>query len=179
MKAAIKRTLGRSFITFEELRTVLSEVATTINNRPITYSSNTPDDWTPLTPAHFLRGAPLRPPLRDADVLPLDRLDRESIRRKLTDRTTYYKSLVSRWRNEYLTQLRSANKTAKGGEPVIKINDVCLLQDNQKPKASWELVHVLEHHQSRNGKVRTYTVRIRNGYVTRRTAQLLCPLKVA
>ena len=176
VKGALKRTLGNSFLSFEELRTVLSEVAATVNNRPITYASANPDELTPLTPAHFLRGAPLRQPL--CELLPLEELDRQSLNRKLEQRTTYYRSLVKRWKSEYITLLRSANQTAGKGDAVIKNGDVCLLQDDQRPRSYWELVRVLEAHTGRDGKVRTYTVKFRNGYVSRRAAQLLCPLEV-
>ena len=177
VKAALKRTLGKSFITFEELRTVLSEVAAAVNSRPISYVSDNPDEWTPITPANFLRGGALQKPL--CEVVPLDEPNRSSLTRKIAERTTYYRSLVNRWKADYITQLRSANKTAGNGEPVIKKDDVCLFQDDQKPRAKWDLVRVIEAHVGRDEKIRTYTVKFANGFVTRRAAQQLCPLEVA
>ena len=55
VKAALKRTLGRSLLHFEELRTVIAEVAAVVNCRPLSYSSDDPNEPTPITPAHFLR----------------------------------------------------------------------------------------------------------------------------
>ena len=172
----MKRTLGRSLLTSEELRTIITEMAAAVNNRPLTYVSSDPDEVTPITPAHFLRGAPRCAPL--ATIVPLDELGKGGVRARLLARTTYYRSLESRWRNEYLTQLRTANKTVPGGQPIIKIGDVCLLKDHSKPRHQWNLVRILDAHVGRDGVTRTYTVKFENQFFTRRAAQLLCPLEV-
>ncbi|XP_003741472.2 LOW QUALITY PROTEIN: uncharacterized protein LOC100908636 [Galendromus occidentalis] len=177
VKGALKRTLGRSLLTFEELRTIIAEIAATVNNRPLTYVSGDPDEPTPLTPSHFLRGAPLRPPL--CSITPLDEMNKNRLRSDLLNRTTYYRALATRWRREYITQLRSISETERGGKPVISVGDVCLLEEDNRPRIGWQLVRVLEQNIGRDGVVRTYTVKFANGYVTRRAARLLVPLEVA
>ena len=176
VKGALKRTLGRSLLTFEELRTVVSELAAAVNARPLTYVSSDPNEFTPLTSAHFLRGAPRHTPL--TTITPLDELGKKELRSKLLERTTYYRSLEARWKEEYLTQLRTANRTAPGGGPLIKAGDVCLLKDEGRPRGKWSLVRIEDAHPGRDELVRSYTVKFENGYVSRRAAQLLCPLEV-
>ena len=37
VKACLKKTLGKAFVTFEELQTVLCEIEVAVNNRPLAY----------------------------------------------------------------------------------------------------------------------------------------------
>ncbi|XP_070567292.1 uncharacterized protein [Ptychodera flava] len=55
-KTALKKVLGRSFVSVDELQTVLAEIEATLNDRPLTYLSNDPNDLSPLTPSHLLHG---------------------------------------------------------------------------------------------------------------------------
>ena len=40
MKTCLKKTLGKAFVTFEELQTVLCEIEMAITNRPLAYVSD-------------------------------------------------------------------------------------------------------------------------------------------
>ena len=55
-KQALKKTLGRSFVTLLILETIVVEVEATLNDRPLTYVSADVTDIEPLTPAHLLYG---------------------------------------------------------------------------------------------------------------------------
>ncbi|GBM64459.1 hypothetical protein AVEN_194222-1 [Araneus ventricosus] len=56
VKTALRKTLGNSCLTVEQLLTVLIEIEGMINSRPITYVGNDTEEPTALTPAHFLLG---------------------------------------------------------------------------------------------------------------------------
>ncbi|XP_006822499.1 uncharacterized protein LOC102805742 [Saccoglossus kowalevskii] len=60
-KTAIKKVLGRSFVTSDELNTIITEIESTLNDRPLTYVSTDIDDATPLTPSHLLIGRLVTP----------------------------------------------------------------------------------------------------------------------
>ena len=55
-KQALKKTLGRSFVTLPILKTIVVEVEATLNDRPLTYVSADVTNIEPLTPAHLLYG---------------------------------------------------------------------------------------------------------------------------
>ncbi|KRY59908.1 hypothetical protein T03_4127 [Trichinella britovi] len=59
VKVALKKTVGRSLLAFDELRTVLCEVESRISDRPLMLVSSGTQDELALTLAHFLIGRSL------------------------------------------------------------------------------------------------------------------------
>ena len=55
-KQAVKKTLGRTFVTLQILETVVVEIEGMLNDRPLTYVSSDISDPEPLTPAHLIYG---------------------------------------------------------------------------------------------------------------------------
>jgi hypothetical protein len=55
VKSCLKKTLGRTYTTFEELQTILCDVEIAINNRPLAYLSEDDLDE-PLTAFHLIQG---------------------------------------------------------------------------------------------------------------------------
>ena len=54
-KDCIKRAVGRALLTFEELRTILTEVEAIVNSRPLTYVFDDTDGISyPLSPTQFM-----------------------------------------------------------------------------------------------------------------------------
>ncbi|XP_037293582.1 uncharacterized protein LOC119189039 [Manduca sexta] len=59
-KFHLKRVIGDSMLTFEEMTTLLNQIEACLNSRPITVMDNTDViEPLPLTPGHFLIGEPL------------------------------------------------------------------------------------------------------------------------
>ena len=50
-KQAIKKTLGRAFVTLQQLETIVTEIEAMLNDRPLTYVSPDLSDPEPLTPS--------------------------------------------------------------------------------------------------------------------------------
>ena len=53
-KKHLKNVVGDGLLNDLELRTLLAEIESVVNNRPITAVSDDPADFTALTPNHFL-----------------------------------------------------------------------------------------------------------------------------
>lgn len=54
LKEPLRRMLGKSPVNYKELATILCNCEATINARPLTYISNSPDELIPLTPVMLL-----------------------------------------------------------------------------------------------------------------------------
>jgi hypothetical protein len=55
----LKRLLGLTALTFKDLSTLLTPAKVCLNFHPLTALSNDKNDFTCLSPGHFLIGAPL------------------------------------------------------------------------------------------------------------------------
>ncbi|XP_029176757.1 uncharacterized protein LOC114944869 [Nylanderia fulva] len=58
-KFHLRRVIGDTTLTFEELNTLLTQIEACLNSRPLQALSDDPDDTSALTPGHFIIGAPL------------------------------------------------------------------------------------------------------------------------
>lgn len=56
MKHHFRRTFDNSIHTFEEITTMLAEIESVLNSRPLCPISDDPNDLSILTPGHFLIG---------------------------------------------------------------------------------------------------------------------------
>ena len=55
-KQALKKTLGRTFVTLPVLETIIVEIEASLNDHPLTYVSSDIDEIDPLTSVHLLYG---------------------------------------------------------------------------------------------------------------------------
>ncbi|XP_073811760.1 uncharacterized protein [Musca autumnalis] len=59
MKYHLRRIVGESKLTFEEMSTLLYQIETVLNSRPLYHLDENTDEMEVLTPGHFLIGRPL------------------------------------------------------------------------------------------------------------------------
>ena len=71
-QVAIRKTLGRTFISLDQLQTVVIEIESMLNDRPLTYVNSDLQDPQPLIPSHLLHGRRIQQiphPLNDSEEL--------------------------------------------------------------------------------------------------------------
>ena len=106
------KILQSAHLTYEELLTVLLEVEAVLNSRPISYVS-TEDLEEPLTPSHLISGRRvLSCSTVDPDNVDAASVQRDGILKRLAHFDQLLKHFWSRWKSEYLLELRNAHCTA-------------------------------------------------------------------
>lgn len=169
VKAHLKRVIGQTLLTFEEYTTLLSQVESCVNSRPLTPISSSIDDISPITPGHFLIGeAPIVVPEESLSHLSLSRLDRwQMLQRMLQD-------LWTRWSAEYLTTLQNRYKwSVTTHEPDI--GTVVLVKDERLPPGKWLLGRIIAKHPGKDGLTRVVTLKFKNN-IFKRPVTKICPL---
>ncbi|XP_047538564.1 uncharacterized protein LOC125072096 [Vanessa atalanta] len=131
-KYHLKRVVGNSTLTFEELTTVLCQIEACLNSRPIARQSvDDPESEMPLTPGHFLVGGPLViPPDYNFEMSTISTLKRWQLTQRMVQ------DFWRRWSSEYLTQLNQRYKWAKVS-PEPNIGDIVLVKEDNLPPAKW------------------------------------------
>lgn len=171
LKFHLKRTIGDTELTFEELTTLLTQIEATLNSRPLEPLSDDPDDVSALTPGHFLTGSALTS-LPEASLMELNvaRLDRwQLIQQK-------FQCFWKQWSSHYLHQLQSISKWHHPANN-IKVGTLALLTDERFPPSKWPLVRVTSLHPGKDGLTRVVTLRTATTTLTRPITKL-APLPV-
>ncbi len=132
----------------DSLHTVMCEVESIINNRPITSASDNPNDLEPLTPNHLLL-------LKTQPDLPPGLFKKEDqFARKRWKQVQYLADLFwSRWTHEYLPILQERSKWVRP-KRNFEPGDVVLVVDRSSPRNSWIMGRVIETFPDSSGAVR-------------------------
>jgi hypothetical protein len=172
VKLALKNILKEQCVTETVLRTALIEVEDVINSRPLTHNSVDPEDFTALTPNHFLRmdGNCHKPP---ADF----HASEFNSRRRWRHSQVLADHIWRRWLMEYLPSLTARRKWTKE-ERNFMVNDLVLLMDYTRPRGQWPLARVQEVFPSVDGRIRTVKIKTPSGTYLR-PASKICLLEEA
>ncbi|XP_031359012.1 uncharacterized protein LOC116182608 [Photinus pyralis] len=171
IKTHLLRVVGEQRLSLEEFSTLLCQIESLLNSRPICSHSTDPNDVSSLTPGHFLTIDPLNSiPDPDISHLKLNTLNRWQFLQRL------HAEFWKRWHVEYLNTLQQRSKWLDPGNP-IKLNTLVLIKDDCKPPLQWSLGRVIALHPGEDGHVRVVTVKTAKG-ILRRPIGKLCPLPI-
>ena len=174
VKRCLRKVLLKSYVTLDELSTVVIEVEAILNDRPLTalYEELTEEV---ITPNHLIHGRRLvvNPSGSNSEEQSLE------IRYKYVN--TLMNHFWSRFNKEYLNELRERQVAVNRRQSRIhaKVNDVVLIKSDKLPRSKWSL-GVIEKLVASDDAVRTALVRTRsNGrnIVLRRPVNLLFPVE--
>ncbi|XP_006811861.1 uncharacterized protein LOC100373153 [Saccoglossus kowalevskii] len=180
-KNAIKKVLGRSYVSFEELRTVLTEIETTLNDRLITYVSSDIDDATLLTPSHLLHGRQMtilpHPEISDDELNDPTFSNHDDVNKRCAHLARLLAHFWKRWTAEYLPALPENHKLTGKTDNIIKVGDVVLVHNDIDHRIKWPIAVVEELVYGRDKLVRSAFIRTNNGR-TNRSINKLYPLEM-
>lgn len=169
IKCHLRRVAGNASLTFEEMYTLLTQIESVLNSRPLCPLSADPNDLDPLTPAHFLIGRPLVSlPDPDLSMLPENRLTQFQRVQQLLGH------FWRRWHQEYLVELQTRTKWPSN-RGSLREGDLVLLKVDNQPPLLWKLGRIITLHPGKDNISRVATVKTNNG-VIKRAFSKLCPL---
>ncbi|XP_070169361.1 uncharacterized protein [Polyergus mexicanus] len=172
LKFLLKRAIGSRTLSQIEFATLLCQIEACLNSRPISALHDDPNDFSALTPGHFLVGRPLVSPPEES-VLDIDsnRLSRWQQVRAILEQ------IWRSWSSDYLHTLQQRRKWREN-KPELKINELVLLKNNLAPPSKWELARILDVHPGSDGHVRVVTLRTAKTTLKRPITQI-CQLPIS
>jgi hypothetical protein len=157
-KNLLRRVLGKCVVTLEEFSTILCDVESTLNQRPLGYITDSAVELVPLCPAYFLK-AIIPGALPEADIVDSSAIT-DCARRVQKVR----EELRSRFRKEYLAQLKHRAGTKDIG---VSPGDLVIVEVDDRKRLDWPLGLVKAVYPGRDGKVRSALVRVKNREILR------------
>lgn len=165
-KTHLKKIIGESILSFEELSTLFCKIEATMNSRPLCPLSSDPNDLEVLTPGHFLIGQPM-------GALP-ERPYRGDSRGGLS-RLQFVSQMAQhfwrRWSLEYLHLLQQRVKwTDKVRAPGV--GDLVLLKEPHLPPTRWRRGRIVSLSYGTDGVPRVGEVRVGDAVLRRAVSSL-------
>lgn len=146
-------------LTDEMLCTLLAEVESIVNGRPLTKLSDDPEDLTPLTPNHLLL-------LKASDTTLNVGAASDAYRSRFRFVQHLSKEFWSRWMREYLPQLQKRSKWGDVQDDV-RVGELVLVNEVGVPRGLWPLAIVKEVFCGRDGHVRSVLLRSKGSELRR------------
>ncbi|KAJ0169553.1 hypothetical protein K1T71_014738 [Dendrolimus kikuchii] len=172
VKFHLRRIIGDTTLTYEELATVLTQIEACLNSRPLSRIESDSDGFEVLTPGHFLVGEPLL-------TVPEQNYESQNItslrRWQLTQRMM--QNFWRRWSQEYLTTFLHRYKWASQS-PEPNIGDLVLVKEEDLPPSRWLLGRIIAKHPGSDGITRVVSLRTKASVIKRPTSKI-CILPIS
>ncbi|GFW61081.1 integrase catalytic domain-containing protein [Trichonephila clavipes] len=159
VKFHLKRVLGETILTFEELTTLLTQIEGLLNSRPLSYVNDSDIECiSTLTPSHFLTGDVL---LSVPEELPSTSNHRDRWELLQNIKRGFWK----KWSSEFISSLQPRKKW-HDAQPNLKEDDIVLIKE-EGPPGTWPMARVLQVHPGNDGLVRVATVKTQDSVFKR------------
>ncbi|GFU42236.1 integrase catalytic domain-containing protein [Trichonephila clavipes] len=159
VKFHLKRVLGETILTFEELTTLLTQIEGLLNSRPLSYVNDSDIECiSTLTPSHFLTGDVL---LSVPEELPSSSNHRDRWELLQNIKRGFWK----KWSSEFISSLQPRKKW-QDAQPNMKEDDIVLIKE-EGPPGTWPMARVLQVHPGNDGPVRVATVKTQDSVFKR------------
>ena len=182
VKRSLRKVVGRAVLRFDELNTLLIEIESIINGRPLTYIFDDSEGISyPLTPAHLLYGRRLvtSPSATHFEIISTN----WSLTRRAKNQRYLLSQFVNRWKKDYLLNLREFRVVKlKGQGCFVKVGDIVLLKDENVRRVFWKLAKIVELLRGKDNIARAalINVAVDNGppKILKRSIKQLIPIEV-
>ena len=167
MKKHLKRIMGPTPLTFEEMETVTCQVEACLNSRPlIPMTIHNQDGLTTLTASHFLLfNAPEA--YSEDPRLPED----PSLLKKWNQCQAMVQHFWSRWSREYLNTLQSRTKWQRT-RTNLQLDDIVIPKEDRTFACHWPLANIIQTYPGKDGLVRVAKVKTATGIYKRPVTKL-------
>jgi hypothetical protein len=164
----LKKKIGMTPLTFEEMYTILTQIEACLNSRPLCVLSNDFESPAVLTPGHFLI-AQAQCSLPDAkfEDIPENHLTRWELLQRAQQ------VFWHRWSKEYLHQLQQRSKWKGEGSWTPRIGDLVIVKEDNLPPLVWKIGVIEELFPGNDGITRVVIVRTPSGSYKRPLVKLL------
>ncbi|UYV81864.1 hypothetical protein LAZ67_20002726 [Cordylochernes scorpioides] len=163
MKQLIRKVLGDKTVSYEELQTVICEVESAMNSRPLTAISEE-SGLVPITPAKFMCDNASCLFVPEADIV-----DSKFLKESHGKVQKLRETIRQRFRKKYLGFLRqnTSNKTKS-----IKEGDVVLMEVDNKKRTEWPIGVIEKTYPGKDGIVRVAMIKTKRGNFLRPVQRL-------
>ncbi|XP_076384507.1 uncharacterized protein LOC143263380 [Megalopta genalis] len=153
-KYHLTRVIGDQRLTFEELYTLLTQIESSLNSRPLSPLSSDPTDLNPLTPGHFLIGTALTTlPSDDLRDIKVTRLNRYQLIQQMVQH------FWQMWQRECIQQLQQRHKWQHSTTSKLAVYSLVIIKEDNLPPLQWSMGRIVQVHPGTDGVIRVATVR--------------------
>lgn len=171
-KYHLTRVVGTANLTYEELYTIIIQVESCLNSRPISPLSNDPNDFNPLTPAHFLLRDSLQPIAQS-----ICNTDNFRLMSRYQRQQQVVKNFWDRWHKDYLQNLQQRPKWKHHQPNAVQVGHLVVLREDNLPPLRWQLGRITQLHPGADGVVRVVTVKVGESEI-KRPVKKVCVLPI-
>lgn len=169
-KYHLKRILKEVILTYEDFYSILVQVESILNSRPMYPLTEDPDSLEMLTPGHFLIGDSLMS-LPESTVLD-NRHTRVSVYRHMK---LLIQQFWSKWCKDYLHTLQQRSKWRYAEDSKFLVGKLVLLKEDKTLPFNWKLARIVQVHPGKDEKVRVVTIKTHDG-LYKRAVNKICVL---
>ena len=182
IKSCLYKTVGRAKIDYFDLLTVISDIKAAVNIRPLTYRCSS-DKLEPITPNCFLHpnaNSNIIIDQEDPALWNSEPLSRTDLVESLNVRQILFNNFREMWYENYLLSLRGQCRNLHETHFInkIKVDDVVLIKQPNKPRPFWLLGRVKQLVYGADDKIRSAHVKRGDGSLQLHSIKHLYPLEL-
>ena len=183
VKACIRKSVGRSKVTYFELLTLISDIKQSINSRPLTYIEKD-EDFEIISPNSFIH--PLSPP----ESLILDSRyntslnetsSKDNLIQTLRTRDKLLLDAQDKWTTSYLLNMQEKAKDLyqPNFQNNVKVNQIVMIKNPLKTRPFWTLGRIVELFHGADNIVRSVMVYRSDKTLQKYSIKHLYPLELS